>query len=485
MLLNLRDFLFKVAIERAVVNSFLSNFSDKIRKGAKVDYKPGTLFPILRADQIIPSGEVKNYHKKIKNLVNVPDAYYDMYYRELINNYIEFVQVLPVNYGEPLGGLIQAGLRHGYMALKLLFDTEKNPPTPLYIYAVFSVALLADSVHVMRSQKTMISHEDGRFVAEWSPFNGSMIGMGDYYKLREFGQVPETLVHAANPILATKILPDKGMSWLSSDTNLLDMWLAVLAGHEDWAGGLGHLIKLMKLNIRDAAFEAIIGLVPLRFLEESELTEDAEALLEWLKEELEEENIKIDEKDGEAFMLEEGMVFDWEKIYERFAAVYSKSPGAIQLGTQFNHLGLGKLSGLDFAFGKVFGQKEAGTKGRKLGFLGGREKGKGSAKTTAEGVKETKTFAESVAAEKATTATTTTSTVSTVSSTPSQDAPAAVLINPQILYTGQTAPPAVGQGLSMVSVQMALQSQLHQQGAVRAQKQAQQDEQIVRPTDSK
>ena len=470
MLLKFKGFL-PVFKRGFAVSSFLSNFSTKVRKGAKVDYKPGTLFPILRAEQIIPSGDMKNYHKKIKKLVNVPDDYYNIYYRKLIENYIEFVQVLPVNYSEPLGGLIQVGLRHGYMALKLLFDTEENPPTPLYIYAVFSVALLADSVHVIATQKAMISDKDGGFVAEWCPMNGSMVGKGDYYKLREFGQVPETLIHAMNPILATNVLPAEGRSWLSTDSSLLDMWLAVLTGHEDWAGKLGHLIKLMKLHIKDAALEAIIGIVPLRFLKEPEMTEDAEAFLEWLKEELEEENIKIDEKDGEAFMLEEGMVFDWEKIYERFAAVYSKSPGAIQLGTQFNYLGLSKLSSLDFSFEKVFGkQQHAEVKTHKFGFLGGAEKEKGATKELTEGAKETKTFAESVATEKG-----------AIQSTPSRDAPAAVLINPQVLYTGQTSPPAISQGMSMVAVHMAHQSMLHQQAPVKAHD----AEPTVRPTDTK
>ncbi len=431
------------------MNSFISNISNKIRKSANVDYTSSTLFPILRADQIIPESEMMTYVKKIKKFVQLPDAYFDKYYQTLINNFVEHVQVLPVQYGEHLGGLLQDGLRHGYMALKLLIDTETKPSTPLYTYAVFSVALLADVYHIMGNQKAMISDAEGKFIAEWCPYHSSMIGKGDYYKLREFSRVPESLKHAANPIIATNILPELGLSWLSSDTSIFDMWIAVLTGHEDWAGKLGHLIKLMKLNIKDASLEAIIGLVPLRFLE-AEFTEDAEAFLRWLREQLIEEKMTVNKKDSIAHVTEEGLVFDWNKVYERFAAVYSKSPGSVMLQTQLNHLGLSKLSGLDFTFEKVFGDMVAPAKSGKFGFLGG---GNGNREKMVQKPIETKSFGERFIVEKGALG-------AMPSSKVAQTPPQAVLINAQLIYPVSVPIPEVSREVGPAVIQQNQQSQL-------------------------
>lgn len=434
------------------MNSFLSNITGKGRKDAKIDYNSSTLFPILRANQIIPDSEMMSYCKKIKKFIQLPDAYFDKFYQTLIHNFIEYVQVLPVEYGEHLGGLIQDGLRHAYMAVKLLNDTESKPSTPLFTYAVFSVALLADVYHIMGNQKAMISDAEGKFIAEWCPYAGSMVGRGDYYKLREFSGVLESLKHASNPIIATKILPEVGLSWLSSDSSIFDMWLAVLTGHEDWAGKLGQLIKLMKLNIKDAALEAIIGLVPLKFLE-AEFTEDAEAFLRWLKDQIVEEKITVNKKDSIAHVTEDGLVFDWEKVFERFAAVYSKSPGSVMLKTQLNHLGISKLSGLDFTFEKVFGDTPAPIKSSKFGFLGGGDK---SADKGVQKPIEVKSFAERFIAEKSALG-------NVAAARQAQNPPQAVLINTQLIYPVSVPVPQVSREVGPAVIQQNTQSQLPQQ----------------------
>lgn len=429
------------------MNSFLSNISNKIRKGTKVEYNSATLFPVLRANQIIPDSEMMNYCKKIKKFIQLPDAYFDKYYQTLIHNFIEHVQVLPVEYGQELGGLIQDGLRRGYMALKLLNDTESKPSTPLYTYAVFSVALLADVYHIMGNQKAMISDAEGKYIAEWCPYAGSMVGRGDYYKLREFSGVLESLKHAANPLIATKILPEEGLSWLSGDSGIFDMWLAVLTGHEDWAGKLGQLIKLMKLHIKDAALEAIIGLVPLKFLE-ADYTADAEAFLKWLKDQIVEEKITVNKKDSIAHVTEEGLVFDWEKVFERFAAVYSKSPGSVMLKTQLNHLGLSKLSGLDFTFEKVFGDTPGPMKSSKFGFLGGGDRDKGVQKPV-----DVKSFAERFIVEKNGFGNMPTSRLN-------QTQPQAVLISTQLIYPVSVPVPEVSREVGPAVIQQNTQNQL-------------------------
>lgn len=357
------------------MKSFLKSFSKKMNKKSVQNYTGASIFPVLSADQLVPASDQKSFLKRLNERLRLPDEHFDVLYGELLTNFIEYVQILPSMYGGHLGSMIYEGMHRAHLAIKLLYDTSEKEPEPLYTYAVFSMALLLDIKHVMSTQKVMISDDHGNFEMEWCPFTGSMIGRGEYFKLREYAGHREAFLHSINAILAEDLLPDAGKAWLYSDTDIFDMWISVLTGHSDWAGKLGHLLKILLKQLEDLKLEEVdIGLVDVEGYESSDL-EAGEKFLEWLKEGLEDGSISVNEKDSMAHMLEEGMWFDVPEIFHAFNNTYASFRDWIVVQKQFNNLGLPMLSGYDYKHMQYFSEK--GEAASRLGFLTHKQTGQG------------------------------------------------------------------------------------------------------------
>jgi hypothetical protein len=345
-------------ISGVFMNSFIGGLSDKLKNRSKPKYSERSLFPILSAEQlIIPSERIK-FEKKISDYVRVPSDNFKTLYASLINNFIEYAQVLPMRYGDPLGGILQEGLRHGYFAVQLLRETTEGEPDPLFTYAVFSMALLSDVMRVMHTQK------------DWCPFNGNLIEAGaEFYKLREYASRGEVVVRAANPMLAQTLMPELGMAWIASDATILDMWLACLSGYPDWAGKMGHLKKLLKKIIdENKASEERVGMIPTDFIDEPSKEDPGEDFLAWLKEQLENEKISVNKADSKVHISDEWMYVD-NSLFEDFTKAFSKYTDWRVVQAHFNELGLTKLSGADYKFEQYFSERPEVKASRLGGFL--------------------------------------------------------------------------------------------------------------------
>ncbi|MDQ2994727.1 MAG: TraI domain-containing protein [Pseudomonadota bacterium] len=354
--------------------TFLSDLTDKLRrkKITTPDYNAQSLFKVLRASQLFTGSDRRGYLKRINDLVKLPEAHFHTLYADLIDNFVEYAQILPIRYNEHLSGIMQEGLRHGLMALQLLFETSTRKPEPLFVYAVFSMALLADVVKVISTQKVMISDENGAYIDEWCPFTGSMLNQGgEYFKVREYRGYRQAFLNSANPLIAQRVMPDVGLRWLASDSRIFDMWIAVLTGHEDWAGELGHLLKLLKKQQEEAKdFDFWIDGIPMESTEPTG-TDLGEKFMEWLKDALENEKISVNEKDSFVHILDEGIYLETPSVYAAFNHTYSNYRDFIVLQEQFNNLGITKLSGYDFRFEQYFAQRS--DTASRLGFLNKQE----------------------------------------------------------------------------------------------------------------
>ncbi len=342
-------------------------FSDK--KNTAPDYNAQSLFTVRNASQLLADPTRSSYLKKIKELVAMPDEHFDVLYTKLVDNFVEFAQLLPIQYREHLSGIMQEGLRHALIALQILFETSPTKPQPIYIYAVFSMALLADLVKVIATQKVMVSDENGIYIDEWCPFTGSLIEQGaQFYKIREYGGYREAFLNSANPLLAQKVMPELGLRWLASHPRIFDMWIAVLTGHEDWAGDLGLLKKLLRryLSEKEKEMQFWLENIPMDFTVPEDVA-IGEKFLEWLKDGLENETISVNEKDSFVHILDEGVFIETPDVYDAFNHVYSSYRDFIVLQKQFNYLGVSKLSGYDFKFEQFFAVR--GDAAARLGFL--------------------------------------------------------------------------------------------------------------------
>ncbi|QLH43719.1 MAG: TraI domain-containing protein [Coxiellaceae bacterium] len=128
-------------------------------------------------------------------------------------------------------------------------EIGEQSPDPKFTYALFSAALLLDVRQILVDKQIMISDAQGRFIKEWSPFDGAMLSMGNHYKIRRYDRPVAYVSRQLNVLFATKLMPKLGLSWLAANLDLLNMWLAVLVGDEAGAGSLGRILALTKLKI--------------------------------------------------------------------------------------------------------------------------------------------------------------------------------------------------------------------------------------------
>ncbi|MBA2653830.1 MAG: DNA-binding domain-containing protein [Gammaproteobacteria bacterium] len=335
-------------------------------------YSEATVFPVLSIENLLPEIEKNHYLNKVQEIVTLSDEYFKIFYENLIENFALFVQVLPEVYGEELGGLLNDGLRRALLAIRLLHENRDPKPHPLFVFAVFSIALLADVGQILR-YRVMISDENGVFLDDWYPFLGSMPDFGEFYKLRPYEETPQSLVRGATPIIARQLLNETSITWLSSNNQIFDMWLSFLNKGEDWAGGLAKILKIDPKELLSRKAE-VIGIIPLDIKTFDPMGTDlGEKFLAWLKKGLDDGSISYNEANSTVHVvktneLDLSVFLQSPELFQQFCNIYAKTRDWIVVSKQFNLLGLTKLSGSDVKFEQFFSDTQEAKTG-KLGFL--------------------------------------------------------------------------------------------------------------------
>lgn len=324
------------------------------------------LIPILKADQLLGNLRSQSWLNKIKSYLNIPDPHFEALYVELIEKFAAFVQIFPATTEGKLGSLLSDGLARAILALKNLYesDPEKIIEDPRYPYAIFSAALLLNIGYVTNTKIT-ISDSEGRFIADWLPYQGDLVGKGEYYKIHRYAQVPPHLHRHTTTILARQIMPEVAFLWLAEDARLFHMWLSLLNGDRASVGSLEFILSITREEMENA-----FGPEALLSIEEIELTrpletQEAENFLHWLQAEIEKGNIPINTPDANVVVLQEG-VFISMNLFKEFCSAYSSQHYTV-LMKAFNHLGLTELSGSDFKFLQYF-EKQSLDKRHKVDF---------------------------------------------------------------------------------------------------------------------
>ena len=354
-----------------MVDIFSKPSKHKTQSQGSKAYTESTLFPILPIEKLLPTIERNHYLKKLQEILTLPEDYFQEVYVDLIDHFALFVQSLPESYGEELGGLLNDGLRRGLLAIQVLNEKHESKPHPLFFFAIFSIALLADVGQIL-NYRVMISDEKGIFVDDWYPFLGPMSDFGDYFKLRPYEDTPRSLINSATPLFGRQLLSEAALVWLSSNNQIFDMWLAFLNKGEDWAGGLAKILKLERKDFQNRRDES--GLVPVDVkLFDPFGTELGEEFLAWLKRGLRDGTISCNEADSDVHVvrvndLDVSVFVEAPEIFKKYMHFSGKRQDWSTVFKQFNHLGLTRLSGDDVKFEQFFAEhieKKAG----KIGFL--------------------------------------------------------------------------------------------------------------------
>lgn len=299
-----------------------------------------SLFPIVAADVLLASAPRKAILENIRQAVDISDEHFNILYQSLINNFVEFVQLLPANNEAQLGSLMDEGLLRASFALQQQKnEDEDQQPDPLLVYTLFSAALLFDVGYAINNRTVMISEKDGTFIKEWLPNKGKMQQSdGGYYRIRFGGGEPTELSRRVTPLFAERLMPLAGFNWIAQDSDAFDSWIALLNNEKEIVNDLKPYLDYANKKILAEPAKEFFSAVNINILEPQE-TVLGEDFLEWLKNGLDTEAISINAYDSDIHMIEDGLFLEVPEIINKFCAQSPKKPAWEAVFAQLKKIG--------------------------------------------------------------------------------------------------------------------------------------------------
>lgn len=330
-------------------------------------YKTGYVLPILACEEILSLNTHQSLISQLQELVAIPEHYFEALYLSTINNYAEYVQVLPAQMNGALCGLLNQGLARASLVTSHYIEAYGNTD-PLYNYAVFTAGLLRDVSKTVINQKIFIVDSEGNYLEEWCPFTKSLIGQGEYYKIYPTAPAYLRLQHSITPLIARQIMPTDGFLWLARNPNIFADWLDALRGDANQGGRIARTLELVR-DEEALALAHSFAQIPIE-MKESVATQHAEAFYNWLIEGLINGEIKVNTTDAQIHRVEDGVFVSREAI-KRFVDVNN---GAVSLNVVLNELGnmlgIAKKGSGEFHY-ENFYSENVDAKERKNSSLGG------------------------------------------------------------------------------------------------------------------
>lgn len=315
------------------------------------------LFPVVTADRLLKQAGHQKLLQKIEKEVAQHHDRYQIIYEPLIHQFVEYTQILSDVGKRSSEQLMNVGLERAYYVASQYTKDHHDTADFVYVYALFSLALLLDVGRVDFGRSVHICNKNGVFLKEWNPIIcGSLIDEADFIKIRETVSYSEKLANAITPLLAQKIVPEIGFVCLSGQPDLLASWLSVLARDDSGNDALSTDIKMYNKRfynqytkmLQDVLIEGVL----------IEGLQAGEAFWKWLKEGLKDKSISINEKESRVHKIDGGLYIDYKTLAKDFSSVYgSKFPNWVVVSGQFNSMGIAKLSGHDYKFDQFFGKR--------------------------------------------------------------------------------------------------------------------------------
>ena len=177
--------------------------------------------------------------------VSIDQQRFKKLYIDVINNYVEIVQLLPASeahHHSYIGGMIDHGLEVANYALKLrqsylLGANAEDIPRQAQAWsaAVVYGALLHDIGKVVVD--VHVEMNDGNIWYPWQS-NLDLPYRFNYKKDRDYSLHP-----CAVTLMIKRILPDESITWLSQFPELFKSFLSLCSGHTEKAGVLAEIIQ--------------------------------------------------------------------------------------------------------------------------------------------------------------------------------------------------------------------------------------------------
>lgn len=303
---------------------------------------------VLTAKQLLTGEKREEHLKSIKSLLNLPPKLYDSLYYKAIEHFVEFVQELPdtgtfLRSSTFLDHGIERAARALSLCLTYFFPEEKtlqniSSQQALWIYAVFSAALLLDIGKLAVKYQVDIANKEGVKIKEWLPYSGPLTAQGKFYIYSISKENRDYLRRLVTGLLARQLLtyPEPategkttigGFNWIASNPEVLEAWLSIMQGEGKPVGFL-RVIPMAEAEIlrqriarQHTDFNADETLPPL---------ENAKAFLEWLQNSLGQDTITVNKTDSFIHSVPEGILIT-QDAFKAFAEEHKLSnPEAIE-----------------------------------------------------------------------------------------------------------------------------------------------------------
>ncbi len=315
-------------------------------------YKTNHHLQVLTAAELL-AGRHQKLIETAYQASGLPSEYIVSLYDVLINNFAEFVQVLPTEVNGALSGLLSLSMIRATVVLQKFVAEQGRNIDPLMNYALYSAALLMDVQKAITNHRIMITDEEGAVIDEWRPFEASLAEAGaGYYKLFPSNGIYKRLSDSIRPLLARQLMPESGFLWIANDPHVFADWLDALNGDTIRGSRLTHFLSLFKLEDL-LAMLAEFPQIPVDMLE-STANQHGEAFHQWLKNGIENGDLKVNTADASIHVVTEGVLLE-KQLFKQFTDVYNAPVNMTVVYAQFgNLLGITKKGGLDFISDQYF-----------------------------------------------------------------------------------------------------------------------------------
>lgn len=328
---------------------------------------------IQSAATLLGSEKLQPHLKNIKSLLNLPPKFYNRLYYQVIEQFAEFVQTLPETVHGTFandGGFLEHGIERAARALSLclayFFPEEKSlnnmtPTQALWIYAVFTAALLLDIGKLAVKYKITLCQKDGTPIKDWHPYSASMVAQGKHYRYDFVKENRDNLRRLITSLLARQILTEathirdesenaiyeheNGFNWIASDPNVLEAWLALLSGEGRPMSSFMTMIPLADAQVIEnhiknlktpgtpstAGGGLFIGTIPTEDAMFSSTIATGEAFLQWLRNALIAGTVSVNQTNSHLQITQDGILISPE-IFKEFAIenIHYKNPEVVE-----------------------------------------------------------------------------------------------------------------------------------------------------------
>ncbi len=208
---------------------------------------------------IIPASQLILKNKRPEQVANLADTcqfesrQFKQLCEELLLQLLNYMQQLPdtINsYFSSPGGAFDHALSRTKAASDLfrsfLLQTPNSKltkPQQLWWYALFSAGLLRGIGKLPLDYSVGLYNAHGHLIKTWEPLLEPLANTGYSYKFDTVNiNCEESFRQRLNIVLAEELMPKEGFAWLTTNLEVLEVWLALL--HEDSAssGSLGLIL---------------------------------------------------------------------------------------------------------------------------------------------------------------------------------------------------------------------------------------------------